>query len=110
MKRGTAVTRVVLASVARGHPEPVFRAAAAAYPGGDAGATRRLGAACCGRIPAVRHPDVLLVPALAWLAYAGWEWLVLTKTPEANIRIDLLLIWPLLAVVTLWAAVRAFRP
>jgi hypothetical protein len=53
---------------------------------------------------------VLLVPALAWLAYAGWEWLVLTKTPEANIRIDLLLIWPLLAVVTLWAAVRAFRP
>jgi hypothetical protein len=63
-----------------------------------------------GRIPAVRHPDRLLVPALAWLAYAAWEWLVLVRTPEANIRVDLLVIWPLLAVVTLWAAVRALRP
>jgi hypothetical protein len=62
-----------------------------------------------GRIPAVRHPDVLLVPALAWLAYAAWEWLVLVKTPEANIRVDLMLIWPLLAMLTLWATIRAFR-
>jgi len=63
-----------------------------------------------GRIPAVRHPDVLLVPTLAWLAYAAWEWLVWVKTPEANIRVDLLMIWPLLAILTLWAAVSAFRP
>jgi hypothetical protein len=62
-----------------------------------------------GRIPAVRHPGVLLVPALAWLAYAAWEWLVLVRTPEANIRVDLLMIWPLLMLTTLWAAVRAFR-
>ena len=62
-----------------------------------------------GRIPAVRHPHVLLVPALAWQVYAAWEWLVLVKTPEANIRVDLLIIWPLLALLTLWAAVRAFR-
>jgi hypothetical protein len=63
-----------------------------------------------GRIPGVRHPDVLFVPALAWLAYAAWEWTVLVKTPEANIRVDLLIIWPLLALLTLWAAVRALRP
>ena len=44
-----------------------------------------------GRIRAVRHPHVLLVPALAWLAYAAWEWLVLVKTPEADIRADLLM-------------------
>jgi hypothetical protein len=67
------------------------------------------GAVRGGRIPAVRHPDVLLVPALTWLAYAAWEWLVLVRTPEANIRVDLLVIWPLLAVLTLWAAVWTFR-
>ena len=44
-----------------------------------------------------------------WLAYAAWEWLVLAKTPEANIRVDLLLIWPLIGLVTLWAVVRAAR-
>ncbi|WP_162560004.1 hypothetical protein [Methylotetracoccus oryzae] len=52
---------------------------------------------------------MLFVPALVWLAYAAWEWLVLVKSPEANIRVDCLIIWPLLALLTLWAAVRAFR-
>lgn len=50
---------------------------------------------------------VLLAPAFAWLAYAGWEWLVLILTPEADIRMDLLLIWPLLAIVTLWPVVKS---
>ncbi len=31
-----------------------------------------------------------------WLAYAAWEWLVLVRTPDANIRVDLLLIWPVI--------------
>jgi len=53
--------------------------------------------------------NVLWVPAVAWLAYAGWEWLVLVKSPEANIRVDLLLIWPVIGLATLWAFVRAAR-
>ena len=57
----------------------------------------------------VPKSNVLWVPAVAWLAYAGWEWLVLVKTPEANIRIDLLLIWPVIGLATLWAFVRAAK-
>jgi hypothetical protein len=56
----------------------------------------------------VRHVDAILVPAAGWLAYAAWEWLVWVKTPEANIRVDLLAIWPLLVILTLWAVVKAF--
>jgi hypothetical protein len=44
----------------------------------------------------------LLVPAFAWLAYAAWEWSILIFTPEANIRVDMLIVLPLLALVTLW--------
>lgn len=53
--------------------------------------------------------NVLWVPAVLWLAYAGWEWLVVTQTPEANIRVDLLLIWPVLGPATAWALWRAAR-
>jgi len=49
----------------------------------------------------------LWAPAVAWLACAGWEWLVLEKSPEANIRVDLLLIWPLIGLVKVWTFVRA---
>jgi hypothetical protein len=55
----------------------------------------------------VPKSNLLWVPALAWLAYAGWEWLVLVKSPEANIRVDLLLIWPVIGLVTIWTFVRA---
>ncbi len=51
----------------------------------------------------------LLLAALGWAAYAGWEWLVTARTPEANIRVDLLVIWPVLAVLSGWALYRAFR-
>jgi hypothetical protein len=51
----------------------------------------------------------LLIAALAWLLYAAWEWWVLTATPEANIRADVLLIWPLLIGLTFWAIWRALR-
>jgi hypothetical protein len=54
--------------------------------------------------------NVLLVPAMAWLAYAGWEWIVLVQTPEADIRADLLLIWPLVLMAMLWPIFRAFFP
>jgi hypothetical protein len=57
----------------------------------------------------VPKSNVLWLPAILWLAYALWEWLVLVKTPEANIRVDLLLIWPVIGLATLWAWVRAAR-
>ena len=47
-----------------------------------------------------RRTRPLLVAALAWWVGALWEWLVVLLTPEANIRVDLLLIWPLLALLT----------
>ena len=56
-----------------------------------------------------RHPRWLLIASIAWGLSAGWEWLVQIKTPEANIRVDLLVIWPVLAIVSAWALFRAFR-
>lgn len=58
---------------------------------------------------AARHPRMLLWAALGWLVYAAWEWLVQARTPEANIRVDLLVIWPVLAILSLWAVFRALR-
>jgi len=40
-----------------------------------------------------------LFAAGAWLGYFLWEWLVIS--PGDNIRVDLLLIWPLLGIVSL---------
>lgn len=48
----------------------------------------------------------MLMATLAWLGYAVWEWVVLVQTPEADMRVDLLLLWPLLAIVTIWALIR----
>jgi len=50
-----------------------------------------------------------LASAATWLLYALWEWLVNVRTPEANIRVDLLLIWPVLAALSAWALFRALR-
>ena len=50
-----------------------------------------------------------IAAAIAWATYAAWEWLVLARTPEANIRVDLLIIWPILAVLSAWAILRVFR-
>jgi hypothetical protein len=44
------------------------------------------------------------IAGLSWLAYALWEALVQWRTPEASIRIDLLLIAPWLLAITLAAA------
>jgi hypothetical protein len=35
----------------------------------------------------------MLTVALAWLGYAGWEWLVQVRSPDADIRVDRLLLW-----------------
>jgi len=71
-----------------------------------------LGLWAVGRATVLRtlpKANVLWVPALLWLAFAAWEWLLLAKSPEANIRVDLLLIVPVIGFVTLWAFVRAAR-
>jgi hypothetical protein len=52
----------------------------------------------------------LLVAAGMWALYAAWEWLVQVRTPQANIRVDLLLIWPVLLVASLVGVVKAVRP
>jgi hypothetical protein len=57
----------------------------------------------------VRQPRPLLVAAVAWGVYAAWEWLVQWRTPEANIRVDLLVIWPALAILSAWALFRMLR-
>lgn len=56
-----------------------------------------------------RHPKMLLIASSAWGIYAVWEWLVQIKTPEANIRVDLLVIWSVLAVLSIWAPFRMLR-
>jgi hypothetical protein len=56
-----------------------------------------------------RHPRPLLLAAAGWAAYAAWEWLVNVRTPEADIRVDLLLIWPTLAIASIVAIWKAFR-
>ena len=56
-----------------------------------------------------KHPGWLLVASTAWGLYAAWEWLVQVKTPEANIRVDLLVMWRVLAILTLLALYRAVR-
>jgi hypothetical protein len=56
-----------------------------------------------------RHSSSLLIASIAWGVYAAWEWLVQAKTPEANIRVDLLVIWPVLVIISAWALFRGFR-
>ncbi|MEZ5572226.1 MAG: hypothetical protein R3E64_09390 [Halioglobus sp.] len=51
----------------------------------------------------------LLIASVAWGVYAAWEWLVQVKTAEANIRVDLLVIWPVLAVLSALALYRVLR-
>lgn len=55
------------------------------------------------------HPRPLLIVSTAWGLYATWEWLVQTKTPEANIRVDLLIIFPVLVILSAWMFYRLFR-
>lgn len=63
-----------------------------------------------GRPWCAHRASALLFAALGWLVYAGGEWWVLVESPEADIRVDLLLIWPLLAALTAWALLRVAIP
>ena len=53
-----------------------------------------------------RHRLPILLATIGWTAYLVWEWLVLVVTPEANIRVDLFVIWPVLAMLSVWALLR----
>jgi len=70
-----------------------------------------VGLACLGvRRARPGHPQrVMLAAALGWGLYAAWEALVQWRTPDADIRVDLLLIWPVLGLLTLAALVQALR-
>lgn len=45
-------------------------------------------------------------PSAGSVTDAAWEWLVQLRTKEANLRVDQLLIWP---VLWAWRFLRAFR-
>jgi len=47
----------------------------------------------------VSNPKALLWPATAWALWAIWELIIMKFSPEANIRVDLLLIIPILVIV-----------
>ena len=55
------------------------------------------------------HSRWTLAAVVGWLVYGAWEWLILARTPDANIRIDLLLIYPSLALLSVWALYRLIR-
>jgi hypothetical protein len=59
-------------------------------------------------VKASRQPRVaVFVAVLVWLAYAVYEWQVATGVlcdANCNIRVDLLLFWPILLMVTLFAS------
>lgn len=55
------------------------------------------------------HPQPLLILSIAWGMYSVWELFVQIQTPEANIRIDLFVIWPILVILTVWKLFRIFR-
>jgi hypothetical protein len=55
---------------------------------------------------------IVLLGSFWWVVYAGYEYAMATKllcTGECNIRIDLLLIYPFLLLVTLASLVSALR-
>jgi hypothetical protein len=62
------------------------------------------------RRSALPRPRALLWPALAWTGWAIWEFLMARFSPEANIRVDLVLILLLVGVATLGGIVLVFVP
>jgi len=50
-----------------------------------------------------------LIAGVLWMLASAWELAVRVFSPEADIRVDLLVIGPVLAVVSLWALVRGWR-
>lgn len=51
----------------------------------------------------------LLIASVGWGLYAAWEWLIQVRTPEADMRVDVLVIWPVMAILSAWALYRTLR-
>ena len=49
---------------------------------------------------AAKRPKALLWPTVAWALWALWEFAITRFSPEANIRVDLLVIVPLILIIT----------
>lgn len=49
----------------------------------------------------------VLVPAIIWALFAIWEWYC--KEQQYNIRVDLLLIYPVLIIVSIGGLLLSFR-
>lgn len=59
-----------------------------------------------------RHSRASLVTANAWLLYGAYEFAMKMRilcSGECNIRVDLLLIYPVLLALSAWAIVSAMR-
>ncbi len=54
--------------------------------------------------------QALLLPAIAWTVWAVWEFFVTRFSPEANIRVDLLLIVPIVLILSVVGIVGVFWP
>ena len=63
-------------------------------------------ATCYFAIAAIRQPRLgVIVAALVWLAYTAYEVLIANGTlcdANCNIRVDLIVLWPLLWIATLF--------
>jgi type VI protein secretion system component VasK len=71
-----------------------------------------LGATALAQVWRSTRSRIALVAAVLWVAYTGWEITLSEDRPDANIRIDLLVIYPMLAVLTafaVWSGWRARR-
>jgi len=60
-----------------------------------------------------RNPNLraktLLTPTVLWLAWGLWESAITRFSPEANIRVDLLIILPVVFIVSIVAIIMFFR-
>lgn len=59
--------------------------------------------------PMGSRANVLLLPATYCALFAAWETWILVRTPDADMRVDLLLVWPLLLGLTAWSIWRVSR-
>jgi hypothetical protein len=72
-----------------------------------------LGAVFFGWLWSWRRARSAAVAAGIWALYGVWEYLILARiacSGECNIRVDLLLLYPILAIVSAIAVLGALRP
>ena len=55
-----------------------------------------------------RRAKYLGITTVLWLLYAAWELFIQIKTPNADIRVDLLVIWPVLFILSVFSIVLLF--